>query len=133
MFRHKNIFIFEEFNIIMTKHTEIAKSFFVLAQLFVIIGGFLFASYGIQYTLNENLKNNQLNSLIEATKLNYDEMRHPEVYFDILNQTTTYQKESITFNDGKIQKTLNLGLWCIRLAFLFWIIGFIYLITMGEK
>ena len=113
------------------KNIEYAKSYFVLAQLLIILAGFLFASSGVAWSNSQSGSLGDSSNLIEAYKMLED--------YSIKNNITLDYKPTDFLNDyiDIVKNKINLasangnlstiymvsGLFLSFLSFVFWAYG----------
>ena len=107
----------------MDKKIELAKSWFVAAQICIILAGFLFASAGILLTNSQNTMNFGLDKVGQVTVQDCGSLENVTNYQDVTIGILDYIQETVESN-LKIYKKLEWwGLGLIIASAVFFIIG----------
>lgn len=113
----------------MNEEIEKGKAIIQLAQIFMILSGFLFATGGIAYTNSINSLSYSLNSInqfsLEIAKLNKTYLSGQEM--ELLNETIEANSQFIEVINPQLDftKTSFMSGWVIAVvAFMIWNIGY---------
>ena len=107
----------------MEEKIELAKSWFIAAQLSIILAGFMFASAGIILSNTANTMNWGLNKVTEVATQNCEDLENVTNYQTIMIGSLDYVQESVESN-LKVYKNLSkYGLWLIILSVIFFMVG----------
>jgi len=110
----------------MEKKIEIAKSFFVLSQIFIILAGFIFASASVYYRINIDSEMSMIKNANEVIPnlLNSEEEKVWEIILSIYSNAEEAYKGTSLKHDKIRKKLIFLGLFLTILSILFWYIGY---------
>lgn len=113
----------------MNKEIEKGKAIIQLAQIFMILAGFLFATGGVAYTNSINSVSYSLASInhfsLEVSEL--DKTTLPEDYVDLLNKTTEANSKFIDTINPQLDFTkvlFQFGAIAVVISFIIWNIGY---------
>jgi len=118
------------------KEIELAKSFYVLAQLFTIIGGFWFAIGGIGWQNSTNLLfiiNNIDNDILSVHYLENIPGQPIQNYIDAQFNLSESLSNTIQFTLSASRIYFLMGAASILLALLFWGRGYFELRKIKQK
>ncbi len=108
----------------MNKKIELAKSRFTLAQIFIILAGFLFAASGIAFANAQNTLNFGLSLAEEAGSKNCGELNNISNYQKLMRGSLDYVGESVVSNLNLWEMYSQIGIFFVVLSLLSWLWGY---------
>lgn len=107
----------------MEKQIENAKSWFVLAQITIILAGFFFATSGIAWSTATSNLNFGLNLAADATSKDCSKINNISNYQYFVGEAFKYYSEATLTNLEMWKNYLGIGVILIVLSLLFWARG----------
>lgn len=105
------------------KKMEIAKSWFVLAQIAIILSGFFFASSGILFDAEKANFNQELSLVAEAAGKDCSQISNPENYQNAIVQLIDTYNDSGDYYRKMSKEYLYWGIIFTVLSFCLWLVG----------
>ncbi|MFA7708101.1 MAG: hypothetical protein WCX73_04065 [Candidatus Pacearchaeota archaeon] len=107
----------------MNKSFEIAKSWFVLAQILIILAGFSFTSAGISWSLATSNLNSGVNLVVDASTKSCDNICNLTAYQNLTGNVLSYYAEMTMGNLDLWKYLIDLGLLLTIFSILCWLRG----------
>ena len=102
---------------------ELAKSWFIAAQLCMILAGFLFASAGIILTNSQNTMNFGLDKVGQVTVQDCGSLENVTNYQEVTVGILDYVQETVESNLDVYKDLAQYGSWLIIASVVFFLIG----------
>jgi hypothetical protein len=111
----------------MDKQIELAKSWFILAQITIILAGLFFASAGIMFTNAQNTLNFGLDLAERATSKDCNLINNVSSYQNFTIGVLDYVGESVYANLDLFMIYIKIGFGLVIVSVVLWITGYIRL------
>jgi len=107
----------------MDKEIELAKSWFVLAQIIIILSGFFFAASGIAWVNSTNTMIFGLDLAEKSSSKNCDQLNNLSNYQEFVGETLGYTHESILSSLNLWKFYFKLGWFLVFISIFIWWFG----------
>ncbi len=117
----------------MKKQIELARSWFSLAQIFIILAGFFFASAGIMYTNAQNTINFGLDLAERVNSQDCSVINNISSYQDSTKTILDFISEFTRSNIENWKGYLQIGEVLVIISIITWVFGYFQLRRVRER